>query len=331
MSLLGYLSSPFLVGPLRRLATTARKFGEGHFEERADLHSGGEIRNLAEHFNRMADHIQKLNQNLSNTGKIHKLFPNIIVPGTLYAKIARRVRNNLGCDRVALLVENSTAGGENGFLRYIQGPEDQAVIKGSGVSLEFLDDLSELSYENDVNPLLARNKKSTELAGFFPGDDRPPSDALVFPLRADRDLGRLVLARHNRNFSATDIEIAENLLPQLATVISNARKFEEVLVDERRQDLSPVEDPDHFIVLSHDQSRQFLAILSGWGAAEIESVVEDLVRGIRSSSEHHAGVDAAAGVVAVEPRESTSALLERADRALNDARSSRGTRLWLEE
>lgn len=384
MSLLGYLSSPFLVGPFRNLATTARKFGEGHFNERADLHSSGEIRNLAEHFNRMADHIQKLVQNLSNTGKIHQLFPYIIVPGTLYAKIARHVRNNLGCDRVALVVQDSPRDGENGFLRYVHDQEGSRVLRGIGANTELLDELSELSYENDVNPLVARNKKSNELAGFFSDQERAPSDTLVFPLRAERDLGRLVLARQNRNFSSTDIRIAENLLPQLATVISNARKFEKILVDERtgiyprkvmnlalndvgrfadenhlwlariaisheknansdhhlsvarflnerRRDLSPVEDTDHFFVLSHDQPRQFLAILSGWDAEEIESVVEDLVQGIQSDHERFPNVNAAAGVVTVEPGESTTSLLERTDRALNDARSSGGTSVWHEE
>jgi HAMP domain-containing protein len=380
MVLIGYLSTPYLTGPLKKLYRVAERFGQGDFSVRSSVNTGDEIQELSEQFNRMANQLKQLVDNLSDAGRFHRLFPYIIVPRELYAKIVHQVRKSVGCDRVALILNQNVRDSDRSAARYLDRPKGSAAFDTPGAEHDLLDEVAELSRDNQVNPLVRRSEKAQKLAPLFAEENETISDVLVYRLETNRKLGYLVLGRKNHNFPESELRVVSSLLPQIRTVISNAQNFEDILVDERtgiyprkvmhlalseagsfddsnplwlsrialqksdaanfaadrhlevarslneqRREISPVNDPDHFIVISHDRSDRFLALFFGWSEEKIESVVQELVDPVSEVT-----LRPMAGIVPVNPESSVSSLLERAERALDHAHQTGGSSTWIE-
>ena len=386
MVLIGYLSTPYLTGPLKKLTQVAERFGQGDFAIRSSVHTGDEIQDLSEQFNRMAGHLEQLVDNLSDAGRFHRLFPYIIVPRALYDKIVRQVRESVGCDQVALVLNGDLQHSQRSAARYLHGPHGSTAFNNLGTDPEILDEVAKLSRDNEVNPLVRRSEKAQELSALFAETEESISDVLVYRLETNRKLGYLVLGRRNHDFPESELRVASSLLPQIQTVISNAQNFEDILVDERtgiyprkvmhlalneagtftdpdalwlsqialsrneehdheedqhlevarflnekRSEISPVEDTDHFIVISHNQPDRFLVLLSGWTEEHIESVVRRFLDPISQKSNRFAGLESFAGIVPVDPDATVASLLERTENALHHAQQSGGSPTWIEE
>jgi two-component system phosphate regulon sensor histidine kinase PhoR len=71
--LLAFVVSQRLGGPVRKLAWAAGRFSEGHFEERVFLKQHDELRELANGFNRMAEEVNRLFQELAHKSEEHRI------------------------------------------------------------------------------------------------------------------------------------------------------------------------------------------------------------------------------------------------------------------
>ncbi len=229
MVLIGYLSTPYLTGPLKKLSRTAEQFGQGDFSIRSSVDTGDEIQELSVQFNQMANQLEQLVDNLSDAGRFHRLFPYIIVPRELYVKIVHQVRRIVGCDWVALVLTPNVQDSDRSAARYLDRPEGSVAFDNPGIETDLLDEIAKLSRDNEVNPLVRRSEKANQLESLFAAKNETISDVLVYPL----EMGYLVLGRKNHDFPDAELRVVPSLLPQIRTAISNARDFEGILVDER--------------------------------------------------------------------------------------------------
>jgi HAMP domain-containing protein/GGDEF domain-containing protein len=101
-------------------------------------------------------------------------------------------------------------------------------------------------------------------------------------------------------------------------------------LDNKRETFSPLEDTNHFFIISHATSGQFLAIVSGWSENGVREIFENIVQDISNSEGSEVEITAYAGLVSVRENDSTNSLLNRCDEALEKAKQQGGTSVWTE-
>lgn len=387
IALLAYVATPYILGPIRSLSDVARRFGEGDYEVRSTVTAGDELEELSKQFNRMANQIERLIDNLREAGHYHMLFPYIVVPRKLYARISRHLQRNLDVPYVALLMRNLRDHEEGEYLNYVVEGGELTAIKSHEDPPEVLGELVELTKGDESGEIVKRTQKTGELTQVFNRARREELlDSLTFRIEDNQGAGYLVMARDDRSFSDADRRIVTGILDQIETALSNARNFERVLVDERSglyprkvmqlalnksgkfaedeqlwlvrfgldepvveptegdihlkvarflneqgAEISPIEDTDHFIVASHDQSWQFLMVLSGWSRGEAREVIKTILSRIERNEERFPGTSLSAGFTPITPDDLPETVLERGQVALDDARDQGGNTVCFEE
>jgi HAMP domain-containing protein len=101
-------------------------------------------------------------------------------------------------------------------------------------------------------------------------------------------------------------------------------------LNKSQEHFSPVQDPEHFFLVSHDESGQFLAMLSGWTMEEAHEIFEEIVTEISNDEANFPNTLASAGLIAVRAEESTKSLLGRSGEALKKAKNQGGARVCSE-
>ncbi|MFB6346504.1 MAG: HAMP domain-containing protein [bacterium] len=236
ISFIAYVATPYIIQPIKDLAQTARRFGTGDYQARSSVTSGDELTELSLQFNRMADQIKKLIDNLKEAGHYHKIFPYVIMPQQLFVRIPKHLQKNLGIPYAAILLSRGNDEPQE-YHNYIVENGKLTAIETPGGPPKVLSELAELTQtdtDEDTGKLVKRSRLSKKLASIFSdADQNDITDALVFRLENYSKFGYLVLARDDRDFPDTDVRLINGMLGQIVTAISNAQNFQEVLVDER--------------------------------------------------------------------------------------------------
>lgn len=234
ITLIGYLSSPYLIKPLRELASVAERFGQGEFDARSSVNSGDEIEQLSDRFNEMAQQTERLVENLSSAGDYHELFPYVVSPKNLYTRIVLNIRKSVDVSHVGLVLNQWDGPNPQQMIRIVKDHQGIKAYEGSGVDRETLQNIAEVSSETDTSPLVRRSQEAEQLTQVFPGTDKETlTDGLVFELGSDQGLGYLVFARDDREFHESELPLLGGIQNHIETSLTNASNIQDVLVDER--------------------------------------------------------------------------------------------------
>ncbi len=121
LAVLGTLIARTIAAPIRELAEQSKTIGEAGLDERIHAHGSGEVRELADAFNRMLDSLKTSQERLVEAEKLSTL-------GSIAASVAHEIRNPLSSLRMTAQLLEKRAPDEEKFrepLRVIREEIDR--------------------------------------------------------------------------------------------------------------------------------------------------------------------------------------------------------------
>ena len=166
---LAFVASRRLGRPVRKLAWAAGRFSEGHFEERVFLKQHDELRELADGFNRMAEEVNRLFQELARKSEEYRIIHASIQEGLMAVdRDARIVQANEAFWRLARCAPSEG----KPYWEVLRAPkfaEGLRQVKESGASVAIEVPIDDRTYLCGLTPIAGTG---TTVALFFDVTER---------------------------------------------------------------------------------------------------------------------------------------------------------------
>ena len=266
----GTLLARHMVVPIRALQVGAQQLEASDFGHRISVHTGDEIADLAEHFNRMADQLQNSYRGLEQkvAERTRELAQSV---GELRAleEIGRAVASSLDINFVlativtrAVQLSNADAGA---IYRYNAARMVFELAEAHALEPAVQDRVRAVRIHLDDSAMgrAAKEGKSVSIADLASTPNYPLRDVtvaagfqsvLIVPLIAqDEILGSLVVQRRSKGeFAARTVEVMQTFAHQSVLAMKNARLFQEVQQKGRELAIANEHKSQFFANMSHE-------------------------------------------------------------------------------
>ena len=266
----GILLARHMVVPIRALQVGAQQLEASDFGHRIDVHTGDEIADLADHFNRMADQLQNSYRGLEQkvAERTRELAQSVSELKAL-EEIGRALASSLDINSVLATVVSRavqlTHADAGAIYRYDPARKTFELAESHALDLAVQDRVRgiRVHLEDSAMGLAAKEGKSLSIPDLARAPDYPLRDVtlsagfqsvLIVPLMAqDEILGSLIVQRRSKGeFPPRTVEVMQTFAHQSVLAMKNAGLFREVHQKGRELAIANEHKSQFFANMSHE-------------------------------------------------------------------------------